>query len=102
MQQYLPDYVLILSGAVTVEEMESEDEETIKILLYLREFQRVTGHKFFVTSQLNSVKNQKLANVTGTDDFIISRHIAALLMTQISQTRELRQLFDVLLESEGY
>lgn len=102
MQQYLPDYVLILSGAVTPEEMEAEDEETIKILLYLREFQRVTGHKFFVTSQLNSVKNQKLANVTGTDDFIISRHIAALLMTQISQTRELRQLFDVLLESEGY
>ena len=102
MQQYLPDYVLILSGAVTVDEMEAEDEETIKILLYLREFQRVTGHKFFVTSQLNSVKNQKLANVTGTDDFIISRHIAALLMTQISQTRELRQLFDVLLESEGY
>ncbi len=102
MRQYLPDYVLILSGAVTPEEMEAEDEETIKILLYLREFQRVTGHKFFVTSQLNSVKNQKLANVTGTDDFIISRHIAALLMTQISQTRELRQLFDVLLESEGY
>lgn len=102
MQQYLPDYVLILSGVVTPDEMEAEDEETIKILLYLREFQRVTGHKFFVTSQLNSVKNQKLANVTGTDDFIISRHIAALLMTQISQTRELRQLFDVLLESEGY
>lgn len=102
MQQYLPNYVLILSGVVTPDEMEAEDEETIKILLYLREFQRVTGHKFFVTSQLNSVKNQKLANVTGTDDFIISRHIAALLMTQISQTRELRQLFDVLLESEGY
>ena len=102
MQKYMPDYVLILSGAVTGDEMEAEDEETIKILLYLREFQRTTGHKFFVTSQLNSVKNQKLANVTGTDDFIISRHIAALLMTQISQTRELRQLFDVLLESEGY
>ncbi|MBR6897028.1 MAG: hypothetical protein IKN24_02545 [Lachnospiraceae bacterium] len=36
------------------------------------------------------------------DDFIISRHIAALLMTQIAQTRELRELFDELLESEGY
>ena len=102
MSKYMPEYVLLLSSAEDAAKIEDEDENIIKVLLYLREFQRVTGHKTYVTSQLNSVKNQKLANVTGTDDFIISRHIAALLMTQIAQTRELRQLFDELLQSDGF
>ena len=102
MSKYMPEYVLLLSSSEDSEKIEDEDENIIKVLLYLREFQRVTGHKTYVTSQLNSVKNQKLANVTGTDDFIISRHIAALLMTQIAQTRELRQLFDELLQSDGF
>ena len=102
MSKYMPEYVLLLSSSEDPDKIEDEDENIIKVLLYLREFQRVTGHKTYVTSQLNSVKNQKLANVTGTDDFIISRHIAALLMTQIAQTRELRQLFDELLQSDGF
>ena len=102
MSKYMPEYVLLLSSSEDVQKLDEEDENIIKVLLYLREFQRTTGHKTYITSQLNSVKNQKLANVTGTDDFIISRHIAALLMTQISQTRELRQLFDELLQSDGF
>lgn len=102
MSKYLPEYVLLLSSSEDADKLEDEDEDMIKVLLYLREFQRVTGHKAYTTSQFNSVKNQKLANVTGTDDFIISRHIAALLMTQISQTRELRKLFDELLQSDGF
>ena len=47
-------------------------------------------------------KNKELAVATGSDDYIISRQISALLMSQISQNKEMALLFDSLLSSVGY
>lgn len=101
MKKYMPDSILIL-GNVDEHYGEDDDEEMLKVLLYLKEFKEKNKCSFNITCQLKNVINQKLASAIGSDDFIISKHIAALLMAQISQTRKVRQLFDSLLQSEGY
>ena len=101
MNKYMPDSILIL-GNVDEHCEEDDDEDMLKVLLYLKEFKEKNKCSFNITCQLKSVINQKLASAIGSDDFIISKHIAALLMAQISQTRKVRQLFDSLLQSEGY
>ncbi len=47
------------------------------------------------------MRNRELANVTRTDDFIISDLIVSLLIAQISQNRELKLVFDDLMNPEG-
>ena len=37
-----------------------------------------------------------------TSDFVVSRNIAALMMSQIAENRELKDVFENLLVSEGY
>ena len=101
MDRHRPDSILML-GSGNDEGAREEDENMLKVLLYLKEYKEIHNCRLSITCQLNNVLDQKLATVISSDDFIISKHIAALLMTQIAQTRKVRQLFDVLLQSEGY
>jgi hypothetical protein len=50
---------------------------------------------------MRSVENQELAEVTKVTDFVISSNITALMMTQISQTREQFEILDDLLSDTG-
>ena len=51
---------------------------------------------------MRSVENQLLAQGTMASDFVISRSIASLMMSQIAENRELREVFENLLSSEGF
>lgn len=79
---------------------EEADSKTLAMLLNLRDIaNKQPDLQFTITSQMNSVKNQELAEVARVNDFVISQNIIALLMSQISQTRELNQIFDTLLSN---
>ena len=95
-----PDSVLQLVEQDSADQ-EGADERAMRTLIYLREYRNVTGKKFSITSEMLKAENKDLAAATGTDDFIISRQIAALLMAQISQEKELAALFESLLSSNG-
>jgi hypothetical protein len=47
------------------------------------------------------VRNRELAEVTGADDFIVSDHLASLMMCQVSENRELSTVFEDLISPEG-
>ncbi len=70
-------------------------------LLQLRDIAAKTGLKFSVTSEMRSVENQELAQVTKVTDFVVSSNITALMMTQISQAREQFVILDDLLSDDG-
>ena len=96
-----PQYVLTLSK----DEMEDDeaDEKTLKYLLYCKNY--LDTHpdvNFGVTCEMRSVENQLLAQGTLVSDFVISRNIASLMMSQIAENRELREIFEKLLSSEGF
>lgn len=96
-----PDCVLVLTGAQDVGQND-EDDCVFRVLLILREYRNRTGRHFSITSEMHLAANKELASKVEPDDFIISKEIGALLMAQISQKREMAQLFDTLLSSEGF
>ena len=50
---------------------------------------------------MRNAQNQELAKVTRVNDFVVSSKITALMMTQISYTREQRLILEDLLDEEG-
>lgn len=96
-----PQYILTLSQ----DEMEDDeaDEKTLKLLLYCKNYKDIhPDANFGVTCEMRSVENQMLAQGTMVSDFVISRNIASLMMSQIAENRELREVFEKLLSSEGF
>lgn len=94
-----PNNVLILTNEE--DDDETADSKTLLLLLQLRDITRKNNLHFTITSEMRSVENQELAEVTKVTDFVISSNITALMMTQISQTREQFEILDDLLSDTG-
>lgn len=96
--------VLVLAGSgegMDEDEIERVDAKILMVLLQLRYLARTKGYQFTVTSEMLRVENQELAQIAEVNDFVISSNITSLILTQISQTRELRAIFNELLREEG-
>lgn len=96
-----PQSVLVL-GEVDSQYSEAEDMRIVNLILYLRDYRERTGCTFGVACQINSEANRELIDVTANGDYIVGRHFASLLMTQISQRREMFGLIDTILSSKGF
>ena len=96
-----PNFVLSLSSD-TLDDNKA-DEEALKVLLYCKHYkENHPDAKFGITCEMRSIANQQLAQDTMASDFVISHNIASLMMSQIAENRELRGVFETLLNSEGY
>ena len=96
-----PNYVLLL----VPDELDDNqaDEQALKLLLYCKHYKEMhTEADFGITCEMRSIANQQLAQDSMASDFVISRNIASLMMSQIAENRELRQIFETLLSSEGF
>lgn len=94
-----PNNVLILTNQN--DDDETADSKTLLLLLQLRDITRKNNLNFTVTSEMRSTEDQELAEVTKVTDFVISSNITALMMTQISQTREQFVILNDLLSDSG-
>jgi len=94
-----PDNILILTDSSDTDD--EADSKTLLLLLHIRDIARKNDFHFTVTSEMRCVENQELAQVTKVTDFIISSNITALMMAQISQTREQFEILDDLLSDNG-
>lgn len=98
------DTVLVLAESgegIDEDEIERRDAKILMVLLQLRYLARAKGYKFTVTSEMLRVENQELAQIAEVNDFVVSSNITSLILTQISQIRELRAIFNELLREEG-
>ena len=77
------------------------DARTLVTLLHLRDIADQRGAAFSIVSEMIDERNRQLAEVTRVDDVIVSDKIISLMLTQISETRELAQVFDELFAAEG-
>jgi Trk K+ transport system NAD-binding subunit len=93
------DHVIVL----TEEGLEAQraDARTLVTLLHLRDIADKRGASFSIVSEMIDERNRQLAEVTRVDDVIVSDKIISLMLTQISETRELAQVFDELFAAEG-
>ncbi len=81
--------------------IQEADARTLITLLHLRSIAEHHGHHYSVVSEMLDVRNRELAKVTQADDFIVSHKFVSLLLSQISQNKELSLVFADLFRSEG-
>ncbi len=93
------DHVIVLSE----EGMDAQraDARTLVTLLHLRDLADHRGASFTIVSEMIDERNRQLAEVTRVDDVIVSDKIISLMLTQISEARELADVFDELFRAEG-
>jgi voltage-gated potassium channel Kch len=77
------------------------DARTLVTLLHLRDIAQTVGHPFSITSEMADVRNRSLAEVTRADDFNVSDRLISLLITQLSENKQLNAVFAVLFDAEG-
>jgi len=94
------DHVIVL-GQPDEPDPNAADSKTLVTLLHLREIADSGEHGFSIVSEMLDVRNRELAEVTGADDFIVSDHLASLMMCQVSENRELATVFEDLISPEG-
>jgi len=93
------DHVIVLSGEGL--DAQRADARTLVTLLHLRDIADRRGAKFSVVSEMIDERNRQLAEVTRVDDVIVSDKIISLMLTQISENRELAQVFGELFSAGG-
>ena len=77
------------------------DAKTLVTLLHLRDMAEKRQRRFRVVSEMLDVRNRELAAVTKADDFIVSNRLVSLMLSQISENKELTAVFQDLFDPEG-
>lgn len=83
--------VLSISGSGGVQ---ATDARTLNTLLHLRDISDKRGSKFSIVSEMLDDRNRELAEITHTDDFIVSVKLDSLMLAQISENKELKTIFE--------
>lgn len=94
------DHIILLSYIHNIETQES-DAKTLICLLHLRDLAEKAGKDFSIVSEMLDVRNRELAEVSKADDFILSDKLLSLVLTQLSENKGLKQVYDILFEAEG-
>ena len=96
-----PDSIIIMSNHI--DDDNEADARALNLLLFCKHYNDLHPEiDFGVTCEMRNVTDQKLADVLIDSDFVVSNNIAALMMSQISQNRELKVVFENILSSEGF
>ena len=94
------DQIIILCYSDQLDVQEA-DARTLITLLHLRDIADKGGHDFRIVSEMLDVRNRELAEVTQADDFIVSNKLTSLMLSQISENKELSAVFADLFDPEG-
>jgi voltage-gated potassium channel Kch len=94
------EHVVTLSYADKLGVQEA-DAVTLVALLHLRDIEEKHGESFSVVSEMLDVKNQRLAEVTKADDFIVSDNLVSLLLAQLAENKRLGAVFEDLFDADG-
>lgn len=94
------NHIILLCYSDIMPEAEA-DSKTLITLLHLRNIEEKTGYDFSIVSEMLDIRNKELAEVTEADDFIISNKLVSLMLSQLSENRDLKAVFDDLFDAEG-
>jgi len=97
-EQY--NHIIVLSQT-DLSDVQSTDARTLSTLLHLRDIANKKGHTFSIVSEMLDDRNRRLAEITHTDDFIVSVKLDSLMLAQISENKELKTVFEDLFTAGG-
>jgi len=81
--------------------IQEADSKTLLTLLHLRDIEARNGESFSIVSEMMDSRNQALAEIAKADDFIVSDELVGLLLTQISENKQLSAVFSDLFDADG-
>lgn len=93
------DHIILLS--YMDRDIQESDAKTLICLLHLRNISEIAKVPLSIVSEMRDNNNRILAEVTKADDFIVSERIISLMLSQLSEKKELKKVFDILFEAEG-
>lgn len=93
-------HVIVLSYSDRLDEQRA-DARTLVTLLHLRDIGEGIGYSFSIVSEMLDLRNRALAEVTRADDFIVSDKLISLLLSQVSENKELNAVFADLFDPDG-
>lgn len=93
------NHIIILSDRNT--DVQESDAKTLICLLHLRNIAQQFKKSFSIVSEMLDVKNKTLAEITKADDFIVSDKITSLQISQLSENKHLKSVFDDIFDADG-
>ncbi len=97
----IPKYDRVIAMASDGIDPQQADARTLITLLHLRDISDKGGHDFSIVSEMLDIRNRELAEVTRADDFIVSEKLVSLMLSQISENKELNAVFADIFDPEG-
>ena len=94
------DHIIVLAYKGTLDTQRA-DGKTLITLLQLRDIEVRTGVDLNIVSEMLDDRNLELAEVTNADDFIVSDKLISLMLSQVSESRQLTDVFEQLFSSSG-
>jgi len=94
------DHIIILCYTDHLNAHEA-DSATLMTLLQIRDITENLNCCNSLVSEMKDIRNRNLAEVTGADDYIVSDQMLSLLLTQISENRDLSGIFWDLFDPDG-
>lgn len=81
--------------------VQESDAKTLIALLHLRNIIEKANMNISIVSEMGDIKNRELAEVTKADDYIISANLVSLMLSQLSENKHLKKVFDDLFDADG-
>jgi voltage-gated potassium channel Kch len=94
------DHIIVLCYSDHYD-MQECDAKTLITLIHLRDLSEKTGQDYNIVSEMQDISNKELAEVTKADDFIVSDKLISLMLSQLSENKELHEVFKDLLDADG-
>jgi ion channel POLLUX/CASTOR len=99
LEPYDYDHIIVLSSDALG--VQASDAKTLITLLHLRDIAEKRGHDLSIVSEMLDPRNRELAEVTKADDFIVSDKLTSLMLSQISENKQLAGVFRYLFSNDG-
>ncbi len=93
------DHIIVLSNPNI--DIQESDAKTLICLLHLRNRSEKYNKDFSIVSEMKDLRNRELGVVAKADDFIVGDNIISLMMSQLSENKDLKKVFDILFQAEG-
>lgn len=94
------DHIIVLAYRDMLE-VQAADARTLVTLLHLRDIADRHAIDLNIVTEMLDDRNRELAEVTKADDFIVSDRLVSLMLSQISESEDLVEVFQELFSSTG-
>ena len=94
------DHIIVLAYRDDLE-VQQADAKTLFTLLQLRDIEEKAGVDLNIVSEMLDDRNRELAEVTKADDFIVSDKLISFMLSQVSENKQLTEVFDTLFSASG-